>query len=99
MLDFARRMPYLQAIYGRKVPVEAAYLLDHYIDEGSLPVQWAEGGPVTMVPVAQMAPSLTGGSAVKARVAIHDLHARGHMIIADDGTVIPLVPAQARPRR
>ena len=75
VLDFARRMPYLQAIYGRKVPAEAAYLLDRYIDEGSLPVQWAEGSPVVMVPVEQMAPPLTGGSAVKARAVIHDLHA------------------------
>jgi len=47
-----------------------------------------------MVPLAQMVPSLTGGSAAEARVAIHDLHARGCMMIADDGTVIPLVPAQ-----
>src|SRR6266568_507464 len=56
VLDFAGRMPYLEAIYGRMVPAEAAYQLDRYIDEGSLPVQWAEGSPVTMVPVAQMAP-------------------------------------------
>jgi len=47
-----------------------------------------------MVPLAQMVPSLTGGSAAEARVAIHDLHARGCIMIADDGTVIPLVPAQ-----
>ena len=93
VLDFARRMPYLQAIYGRKVPAEAAYLLDRYIDEGSLPVQWAEGSPVVMVPVEQMAPPLTGGSAVKARAVIHDLHAGGHLIIADDGTVIATEPA------
>jgi hypothetical protein len=87
-------MPYLEAIYGRMVPAEAAYRLDQYIDEGSLPVQWEADGPVKMVPLAQMAPSLTHGSAAKARVAIHDLHARGYMMIADDGTVIPLVPAQ-----
>ena len=37
--DLARRLPYLGAIYGRMVPVEAAYRLDQYIDEGSLPVQ------------------------------------------------------------
>ena len=46
VLDFAGRMPYLEAIYGRMVPAEAAYQLDRYIDEGSLPVQWAEGSPV-----------------------------------------------------
>ncbi len=92
--DLARRMPYLESIYGRMVPVEAAYRLDQYIDEGSLPVQWEEDGPVKMVPLAQMVPSLTDGSAVEARVSIHDLHARGHMMIADDGTVIPLVPAK-----
>jgi len=92
--DLARRMPYLESIYGRMIPVEAAYRLDQYIDEGNLPVQWDEDGPVRMVPLAQMVPSLTGGSAAEARVAIHDLHARGYMMIADDGTVIPLVPAQ-----
>jgi hypothetical protein len=92
--DWARRMPYLAAIYGRVIPAEAAYRLDRYLDEGSLPVQWAEDGPVTMVPPAGMAPPGTGGSAAEARVAIHDLHARGCMMIADDGTVIPLIPAQ-----
>ena len=70
-------MPYLESIYGRMIPVEAAYRLDQYIDEGNLPVQWGEDGPVKMVPLAQMVPSLTGGSAAEARVAIHDLHARG----------------------
>src|SRR5215475_4995754 len=92
--DLARRMPYLESIYGRMIPVEAAYRLDQYIDEGNLPVQWEEDGPVRTVPLVQMVPSLTGGSAAEARVAIHDLHARGYMMIADDGTVIPLVPAQ-----
>jgi hypothetical protein len=92
--DWARRMPYLQSIYGRMIPVEAAYRLDQYIDEGNLPVQWEEDGPVKMVPLAQMVPSLTGGSAVEARMAIHDLQARGYMMIADDGTVIPLIPAK-----
>ena len=92
--DLAKRMPYLESIYGRMIPVEAAYRLDQYIDEGSLPVQWVEDGPITRVPLAKMAPSLTGGSAVEARVAIHDLHARGYLMIADDGTVIPLVPAK-----
>lgn len=90
VLDFVRRMPYLAAIYGRKVPAEAAYQLDCYIDEGSLPVEWARGGPVTMVPVAQMVPFAAGGPAAKIRAAIHGLHAHGHLVIADDGTVIPL---------
>jgi hypothetical protein len=94
VLDWARRTPYLEAIYGRMVPAEAAYQLDRYIDEGSLPVEWAEGGPVTMVPVAQMAPFAVGGPAAEVRAAIHGLHAQGHLIIADDGTVIPLEPAQ-----
>ena len=31
--DLVRRMPYLEAIYGRMIPVEAAYRLDQYIDE------------------------------------------------------------------
>jgi hypothetical protein len=97
--DLARRMPYLESIYGRMIPVEAAYRLDQYIDERNLPVQWDEDGPVKMVPLAQMVPSQTGGSAAEARVAIHDLHARGYMMIADDGTVIPLVPGPAGPRR
>jgi hypothetical protein len=92
--DLARRMPYLEAIYGLMIPAEAAYRLDQYIDEGSLPVQWEEDGPVKTVPLAQMVPSQTGGSAAEARVAIHDLHARGYMMIADDGTVIPLIPAK-----
>jgi hypothetical protein len=92
--DLARRMPYLESIYGRMIPVEAAYRLDQYIDEGSLPVQWMEDGPITRVPLAEMAPPLTGGSAVEARVAIHDLHARGYLMIADDGTVIPLAPVK-----
>jgi hypothetical protein len=94
VLDFARRMPYLEVIYGRMVPAEAAYQLDRYIDEGSLPVEWAEGSPVTMVPMAQMAPFAAGGPAAKIRAAIHSLHAQGHLVIADDGTVIPLEPAQ-----
>jgi hypothetical protein len=92
VLDFARRMPCLKAIYGRKVPAEAAYLLDRYIDEGTLPVQWAEDSPVMMVPVAQMVPPLTGGSPVEARTLIHQLHAWGHLIIADDGTIIATQP-------
>jgi hypothetical protein len=94
VLDFVRRVPYLKAIYGRMVPAEAAYQLDRYIDEGSLPVQWAEGSPVTMVPPAQMVPFLAGRPAAKIRAAIHGLHAQGHLIIADDGTVIPVEPAQ-----
>jgi hypothetical protein len=94
VLDFVRRMPYLEAIYGRMVPAEAAYQLDRYIDEGSLPVQWAEGGPVTMVSVAQMVPFVAGGPAAKVRAAIHGIHAQGHLVIADDGTVIPVEPAQ-----
>ena len=92
--DLARRMPYLASIYGRMVPVEAAWQLDRHIDAGSLPVRWAPGGPVTMVPAAQMAPLQDGGSAAEIRVAIHDLHARAFLMIADDGTVIPLSPAK-----
>jgi hypothetical protein len=92
--DWARRVPYLEAICGRMVPAEAAYQLDRYIDEGSLPVEWAEGGPVTMVPVAQMVPFVAGGPAAEIRAAIHGLHAQGHLVIADDGTVIPLEPAK-----
>jgi len=65
-----------------------------YIDEGSLPVQWAEGGPVTMVPPAQMVPFVAGGPAAEIRAAIHGLHAQGHLVIAADGTVIPVEPAQ-----
>ena len=38
--DLARRMPYLASIYGRMVPVGAAWQLDRHIDAGSLPVQW-----------------------------------------------------------
>jgi hypothetical protein len=94
VLDFVRRMPYLAAIYGRKIPAEAAYQLDRYIDEGSLPVEWAEGSPVTMVPVAQMVPFAAGGPAAQIRAAVHGLHAQGHLVIADDGTVIPLEPGQ-----
>ena len=94
VLDFARRMRYLAAIYGRKIPAEAAYQLDRYIDEGSLPVEWTEGSPVTMVPVAQMAPFAAGGSAAQMRAAIHNLHAHGHLIIGDDGAVIPLERGQ-----
>lgn len=92
--DWARRMPYLAAIYGRMIPAEAAYQLDRYADEGSLPVQWTEDGPVAMVPLAEMTLGETGGSAAEARMAIHDLHAHGYMMIADDGTVIPLIPAK-----
>jgi hypothetical protein len=55
---------------------------------------WAEGSPVTMVPSAQMAPLVAGGPAAKIRAAIHGLHAQGHLIIADDGTVIPVESAQ-----
>ena len=91
--DFVRRMPYLEAIYGRMVPGEAAYQLDCYIDEGSLPVEWAEGGPVTMVTLAQMVPFVAGRPA-EVRAAIHRLHAQGHLVIADDGTVIPVEPAK-----
>ena len=92
--DLARRMPYLASIYGRMVPVGAAWQLDRHIDTGCLPVQWAPGSPVTMVPAAKMAPVTDGSSAGVTRVAIHDLHARGYLMIADDSTVIPLIPAQ-----
>jgi hypothetical protein len=92
--DWAGRMPYLEAIYGRMVPAEAAYQLDRYIDQGSLPVEWAEGGPVTMMPPAQMVPFVAGGPAAEVRAAIHGLHAQGHLVITDDGTVIPVEPAQ-----
>jgi hypothetical protein len=92
--DLARRMPYLASIYGRMVPVEAAWQLDRYLDEGDLPVQWTDGDPVTMVPAAQLAPVADGSPAVEVRVAIHDLHAMGYLMLADDGTVIPLVPAK-----
>jgi hypothetical protein len=94
VLDWVRRVPYLEVIYGRMVPAEAAYQLDRYIDEGSLPVEWAEGGPVTMVAPAQMVPFVAGGPAAKVRAAIHGLHAQGHLVIADDGTVIPMEPAK-----
>ncbi len=92
--DLSRRMPFFASVYGRMVPVKAAYYLDQCLDQGSLPVQWAEDGPVTMVPIAEMAPPLTSGSASEARVAIHDLHARGCLMAWDDGTIIPLVPAE-----
>jgi hypothetical protein len=92
--DLARRMPFLASVYGRMVPAEAAYHLDRCLDQGTLAVQWAEDGPVTVVPAAEMAPPLTSGSAAETRVAIHDLHARGLLMIDDDGTVIPLVPAE-----
>jgi len=90
--DLARRMPYLASVYGRMVPVEAAWHLDRCIDAGSLPVRWTPGGRVTMVPAGQLAPRLGGASAAETRVAIHDLHARKYLIIADDGIVIPQVP-------
>lgn len=95
VVDFARRMPYFAAIYGRQVPAEAAYCLDRYIDEGVLPVQWAEDDPVINISISDMAPPLTNGSVVEARLAIHDLHAMCCLIIDDDGTVIPLVPGKA----
>lgn len=88
----ARRMPYLASVYGRMVPVAAAWQLDRYIDAESLPVQWAPGGPVTMVSASQLAPVPDGASAAETRVAIHDLHARRYLRVADDGTVIPQVP-------
>jgi hypothetical protein len=92
--DLARRMPYLASIYGRMVPFEAAWQLDRYLDEGNLPVQWTPGEPVTMVPAAQMARVADDGTAAEIRVATHHLHAMGYLMIADDGTVIPLVPAK-----
>jgi len=33
--DLARRMPYLESIYGRMIPVEAAYRLDQYSTRGA----------------------------------------------------------------
>lgn len=95
--DLARRMPYYSAVYGRQVPVQAAYQLDQYIEAGTLPVQWADGDPITDVPVALMAPPLTSGSAGQARRALHGLHARCCLIIADDGVVIPLEPGEPGP--
>lgn len=92
--DLTRRMPFLASVYGHMVPVEAAYHLDRCLDQGILAVQWAEDDPVTVMPAAEMAPPLTSGSAAETRVAIHDLHARGCLMIDDDGTVIPLVPAE-----
>jgi hypothetical protein len=47
-----------------------------------------------MVTPAQMVPFAAGGPAAKMRAAIHGLHAQGHLVIADDGTVIPVEPAQ-----
>src|SRR5260370_39197809 len=55
--DWARRMPYLEAIYGRMVPAEAAYRLGQCNDQGRLPVPWEEGRPVRMVPAAHVGPS------------------------------------------
>jgi len=92
--DLTRRMPYLASIYGRMIPVEAAWHLDRYLDDGDLPVQWTEDDPVTMVPAAQLAPVADGSPAVEVRIAIHDLHAMGYLMLADDGTVIPLVPGK-----
>lgn len=92
--DLAGRMPYLASIYGRMVPVGAAWQLDRHLDTGNLPVKWASGEPVAVVPAAQMALVADGSLAAEVRVAIHDLHAKGYMMIADDGTVIPLFPAK-----
>ena len=92
--DLTRRIPYLASIYGRMIPVEAAWHLDRYLDDGELPVQWTEDDPVTMVPAAQLAPVADDATAVEVRVAIHDLHAMGYLMLADDGTVIPLVPGK-----
>lgn len=91
--DWARRMPYLAAVYGRMIPAEAAHQLDRYLDEGILPVQTDEG-EVTMVPAAEMAPCGTEGSAAAVRVAIHGLHAGGYIMIADDGAVVLVFPAK-----
>jgi hypothetical protein len=91
--DLALRIPYLAAIYGRMLPIGAALQLDRHLDTGSLPVRWAPGDPVIMVPAAQMAPLADSFSDAETRIAIHDLHARGYLVLADDGTVIPRTPA------
>jgi hypothetical protein len=92
--DLARRMPYLASIYGRMVPVEAAWQLDRYIDQASLPVRWVPGDPVAEMSAARLAPVADGAPAVQMRIAIHDLHAMGYLMIADDGAVTSLVPAR-----
>lgn len=57
--DLTRRIPYLASVYGRMIPVEAAWHLDRYLDDGDLSVQWTEDDPVTMIPAAQLARSPT----------------------------------------
>ena len=45
--DLGLRIPYLAVIYGRMLPIGAAWQLDRHLDTGSLPVRWAPGDPVT----------------------------------------------------
>src|ERR1035441_1278421 len=58
--DLALRIPYLAAVYGRMLPVGASWQLDCHLDTGQLPVQWAPGGPVAMVPATQLVPFADG---------------------------------------
>ena len=95
VMELARVMPYFAAIYGPMVPILAACQLDSYLDDGWMPVQWQEDGPVTMVPAAEMAGRPAAASLhdeAGLRAVIHRLHAASAMMLADDGTVIPLIP-------
>src|ERR1019366_285754 len=77
--DLALRIPYLAAVYGRMLPVGASWQLDCHLDTGQLPVQWAPGGPVAMVPATQLVPFADGAPDAETRIAIHDLHASGYL--------------------
>lgn len=95
--EWTSRMPYFASVYGRMVPAEAAGRLDQHIDAGYLPVQWHEDSPVSMVSLADMAATLpfgSGESADEVRAGIHQFHAMGFLMLADDGTVIPIVPSR-----
>jgi hypothetical protein len=79
VLDLTRRMPYFSVIYGRFIPMDAAYLLDLYIDSGALPIRWTTGGPTMQIPVAGMAEPYPCRSAAEARATIHDTHAKSFL--------------------
>lgn len=93
VLDRASRMSYFASVYGRMVPVVAAHQLDLYIDDGYLPVQWGEDDPITAVSLTELTNEMSGEVVADARAAVHQLHALGFLMIFDDGTVIPLIPA------
>ncbi|WP_329493145.1 hypothetical protein [Kitasatospora herbaricolor] len=93
-----RRLARLRPLYGPQVPVQALWL-DLAVDEGELRLRRA-GGTVGL-PVAELAGLLgaPGGPAEDVRAGLHELHARGVVLVEPDEERTVLRVVTARPAR